>query len=120
MKIKVSEMTTFQLDWAVAKCENQPKTTLDPFTWKYIAYPTGCYAYSRNWEVGGPIIERERIRLDCPWGNIWKAQHEFTAKKDGCTGWVSGPTPLIAAMRCYVASKLGEEVEVPDELGVSE
>jgi hypothetical protein len=27
-----------------------------------------------------------------------------------------GPTPLIAAMRCYVASKLGDEVEVPDEL----
>ena len=25
-------------------------------------------------------------------------------------------TPLIAAMRCYVASKLGEEVDVPDEL----
>ena len=24
--------------------------------------------------------------------------------------------PLIAAMRCYVASKLGDEVEVPDEL----
>ena len=27
-----------------------------------------------------------------------------------------GPTPLIAAMRSYVASKLGETVEVPDEL----
>lgn len=27
-----------------------------------------------------------------------------------------GPTPLIAAMRCYVASKLGDEVEVPEEL----
>jgi len=27
-----------------------------------------------------------------------------------------GPTPLIAAMRCYVASKLGEEVEAPEEL----
>lgn len=27
-----------------------------------------------------------------------------------------GPTPLIAAMRCFVASKLGDEVEVPDEL----
>jgi hypothetical protein len=27
-----------------------------------------------------------------------------------------GPTPLIAAMRCYVASKLGDEVEVPKEL----
>ena len=30
--------------------------------------------------------------------------------------WRNGPTPLIAAMRCYVISKLGEEVEVPDEL----
>ena len=29
---------------------------------------------------------------------------------------VSGPTPLIAAMRCYVVSKLGDEVEVPDSL----
>jgi hypothetical protein len=27
-----------------------------------------------------------------------------------------GPTPLIAAMRCYVASKLGDEVDIPEEL----
>jgi hypothetical protein len=27
-----------------------------------------------------------------------------------------GPTPLIAAMRCYVQSKLGDEVEAPEEL----
>jgi hypothetical protein len=27
-----------------------------------------------------------------------------------------GHTPLIAAMRCYVASKLGDEVEIPQEL----
>jgi hypothetical protein len=26
------------------------------------------------------------------------------------------PPSLIAAMRCFVASKLGDEVEVPDEL----
>jgi hypothetical protein len=26
------------------------------------------------------------------------------------------PTPLIAAMRCYVASKLGDTVEIPEEL----
>jgi hypothetical protein len=29
---------------------------------------------------------------------------------------LDGPTPLIAAMRCYVASKLGDEVELPEEL----
>ena len=25
-------------------------------------------------------------------------------------------TPLVAAMRCYVASKLGDEVDIPEEL----
>ncbi len=30
--------------------------------------------------------------------------------------WGMGPTPLIAAMRCYVASKLGDEVDIPEEL----
>jgi hypothetical protein len=28
----------------------------------------------------------------------------------------NGPTPLVAAMRCYVASKLGDTVEIPDDL----
>jgi hypothetical protein len=27
-----------------------------------------------------------------------------------------GPTPLIAAMRCYVASKLGDYIDIPEEL----
>lgn len=27
-----------------------------------------------------------------------------------------GPTPLIAICHCYVASKLGDEVDVPEEL----
>lgn len=31
-------------------------------------------------------------------------------------GIQKGPTPLIAAMRCYVASRLGDEVEIPEEL----
>jgi len=40
--------------------------------------------------------------LAAPWNNGTLGQY--------------GPTPLIAAMCCYVTSKLGEEVEVPDEL----
>ena len=32
------------------------------------------------------------------------------------TAALTGPTPLIAAMRCYVASKLGDEVNVPEDL----
>jgi len=45
----------------------------------------------------------------------------FTDERDKWTSiqWApkavfeSGPTPLIAAMRCYVASKFGDEVDVP-------
>jgi hypothetical protein len=67
------------------------------------------YAPSRKWSHGGPIIERERITIDAgQHGRLWvarKGAHETT-----------GPTPLVAAMRCYVASQLGDEVDLPEEL----
>jgi hypothetical protein len=68
--------------------------------------------YSTNWAQGGPIIERERISV---WarGNEWAAE-SFIPNAQGHEQ--TGPTPLIAAMRCYVASKLGDEIEIPEEL----
>lgn len=62
-----------------------------------------------NWSQGGPIIERKEIETR-------KANRkEWGAWKDG-VGCIHDPTPLIAAMRCYVASKLGDEVDIPKEL----
>lgn len=93
MKIKTSELTGDALDWAVAKCEGEP-----------------VYSFSTNWLFCGPIIERKKITVS-------------PCRMDGQTGWVActhtyiwGETPLIAAMRCYVASKFGNEVEIPDEI----
>lgn len=40
----------------------------------------------------------------------------WVKREDWPRHYFVGPTPLIAAMRCYVASKLGDEVEVPEEL----
>jgi len=57
---------------------------------------------STDWAVGGPIIERAGINL-LELGGAWVAR----ASTDGI--W-SGETPLIAAMRAYVASVLGDEV----------
>lgn len=67
--------------------------------------------HSTNWNQGGSIIERETIGLffDRACGNQWRANH-ITAP------YQLGPTPLVAAMRCYVASKLGDEVDIPEEL----
>jgi hypothetical protein len=119
MKIKTNELTGTALDWAVAKCESYPvsmsKTGYLIFCDPLIQCgPRGTqYSPSTNWAQGGPIIERERItsRVDTR-GGRW-----VSFLDGGKVTWrMVGPTPLIAAMRCYVASKLGDEVEVPDEL----
>lgn len=98
MKIKVSEATPIQLNWLVAKCEGVSWST-----WLLDGYAT-------DWAHGGPIIEREMIELvphtDALWDAMYRDQHIPN----------DGPTPLIAAMRCYVASKLGDECDIPDEL----
>lgn len=70
--------------------------------------------YSSDWAHGGPIIEREKISLK-PNDTIWVAYAK--GKLVDITYPTEGNTPLIAAMRCFVASKLGETAEVPEELG---
>ena len=107
--INVSEATNTQLDWLVAKCEG----LLPHDAWvKYGAVWWKDYVYSptTDWSQMGPIIERERTQTRPMRGTEWEAY----AGLYGGSG--SGPTPLIAAARCYVMSKLGETVEVPDEL----
>ena len=101
-KIRVSEATGPVLNWLVAKCAG----LLDQWG---VCAPVG-FRPSTDWAQGGPIIEREdlsvgRELLDGPCTAFGKC---------GVRG--EGPTPLIAAMRCYVASKLGDEVEIPEEL----
>ena len=107
--IRTSELTGAALDWAVAKCEGEVDDDIDDFCLS----EEGEFAYTTDWAQGGPIIERERIRIDCPWN---PGSFEATCKIDGVTAWVEGDTVLTAAMRCYVASKLGDKVEIPEEL----
>lgn len=104
--IKVSEATTLQLDWLVAKCEGW-KVSVDEFRKSQIA--NSKFAYSTVWAKAGPIIERERLMLRTYYTGDWEC-----AASPSC--WQCGPTPLVATMRCYVASKLGATVEVPEEL----
>ena len=107
--MKTSELTDLALDWAVDKCEGK--------TWwgvgSFIAYhEEGTGRYSTNWAQGGPIIEREKLDVGTYRGAWRAAQHVGSA----APMYGYGPTPLIAAMRCYVASKMGDTVELPEEL----
>ena len=113
--MKTSELQGAALDWAVATCEEE----LDEQDY-YIHESTGAfmlergevswvYSPSTNWSQGGPIIEREKITVGPnPFGI------EFIANVRDIDMY--GPTLLIAAMRCYVTSKLGDEVEIPEAM----
>ena len=124
MKMKTSKLTHDALVAAVAMCEgytdlhkiegrmpHEPQFAMMP--------PHRDYGVMELWEIGsdcdwgwfGPIIEREGVCLWCGDG-AWEAT--IHGEDEPVTQW--GNTPLIAAMRCYVASKLGDEVEIPDEL----
>lgn len=127
--IKTSELSGAALDWAVAVAIAEPRKqpvfrAQDRKVYQSPYHMETGYNFSpsTNWAQGGPIIERENICVNrrhqcdpayCPIIDplvCWVAS-------DTAGGYLSyGPNPLIAAMRCYVASKLGEVVSVPAEL----
>lgn len=129
--IKAAEATNIQLDWLVAKCEGATDLRHDTVACWWFTLNGQDRVLSSGWSMaqnwypstgwaqGGPIIEAMRER-----GVVW-----LEAKDHGCqcsllprdsgrgkNFHAVGLTPLIAAMRCFVASKLGNEVEIPEEL----
>ena len=101
MKVKTSELTGHALDWAVARATGE----FEGDTFMY---------FSDEWEAGGPIIEREGISIVLDWDVVGEFSWGATRIEQSVVSQAEGTTPLIAAMRCYVASKLGDEVDVPD------
>ena len=97
--VKVVEATERQLDWLVARIEGDelPKSGGKGLE------------YSTDWACGGPILEREGI-------SIYRMTSDWSAAYNPSGATQDGPTPLIAAMRCYVSNRLGNEVEVSEEL----
>lgn len=107
--MNTSELAGAALDWAVAKCEGHTINLLDVKGQRFMR----LHKYSTDWAQGGPIIEREGFDIE------WVGAERCRATYD----WLDepfyegfGPTPLIAAMRCYVASQLGDNIDVPKEL----
>lgn len=124
MKVKTNELIGAALDWAVAKCMNLQ--SMHHYTFQkghhvvphpyYEGYDFGFFP-STDWAQGGPIIDRIQGLEQKQWlesSSETKCEvhiHNY----DG--DWIAfGPTLLITSMRCYVASKLGDKVEIPKEL----
>ena len=115
MKVKTTELTRAALNWAVAKCiyELDDVVICDGRVFAYDDATNG-FNPSTDWEQGGPIIEREKLCITASVEGDWTA---FCVSDEMDMQWICrGPTPLVAAMRCYVASKMGDEIELPEEL----
>ena len=117
MKVKTNILNGVALDWAVACVEE-----LSPFDHRKIS--DDCiitldngdiekFTPSTDWAQAGPIIERELLTLDynplTPHGRPWIATTRGGAEEYGAT-------PLIAAMRAYVSSTFGDDVDIPEDL----
>ena len=123
MKIDTSELISLALDWAVAKASHNlyPVGDVRLLDGKLFTIEPGdsdrsdawrTSSPSTDWSQGGPIIEREQVELRYS-EDKWYAQPK---DMDSICQRKSGLSPLVAAMRCYVASKLGYTVEIPNEL----
>ncbi len=122
--MKTSELTGAQLDWAVAKSKGVAveirRHSSHPML---LIFERGDeYGPSYNWSQGGPIIDRKGITVG-PYHdkgervpNSWQAYAGWDHEEMESKFEQDGPTALIAAMRCLVASELGDEVEIPKEL----
>ena len=131
MKIKTIYLTGLALDWAVASARgflqpmhNEPRPRVvvqsdEHQTWvlfnprDYGHYGHESFDPSTNWGLAGTIIEEEEISINNQDGE-WVA--DICPDGGGDHIEFCGPTPLVAAMRCYVFSKLGWKVDVPNEL----
>ena len=115
MKIKTSELQGAALDWAVADAEYTTNPPTKGWVMEYHKTGQQTWDYSTAWDWGGPIIEREGIELNQP--RTWLRDKWGATRVEGpAVSEEYGPTPLIAAMRCFVASRLGDAVEVPEAL----
>jgi hypothetical protein len=119
VKTKTAELTGTALDWAVLSITSGRVGYQLSHDYLKANRP------STDWSQGGPIIERELLMVepvflsaDVNWPEgkwVWRSFVLGPNNLDD-NHEQSGPTPLVAAMRCFTASVYGDEVDVPEEL----
>ena len=115
---KTNQLVGAELDYAVSMCE---KTGIGALKGDilYLRIKQGVRPtpYSQDWSHCGSIIEREKISIT-PENNSWVATLRTYGFNNSILNWSVGygDTSLIAAMRCYVTHRLGNEVPIPEGL----
>lgn len=109
MKILTKDLIGPPLDWATCHALGNPNGFCGQMLQRPISY---VFRPSTSGSEVIDIMEQEKIGVGHSWDEpLWLASaHDMNAPV------YTGPTLRVAVCRCFVASKLGDEVEVPDEL----
>lgn len=102
VEMKTSELIGKPLDWAVAQYVDK-HVTIQDIHWRN-------YCPSADWAVGGPLVESFKIEV------FIRDEEWFAYSSNSTTEDFKGPTPLVSAMRCLVASRYGDTISIPKEL----
>lgn len=97
----VAHLIGKQLNWAVTMLDGKYSHER---AWDRVR--THKLSPSTNWSQGGPIMQRLGIGISEP-------RDDGTVEAHRDFAHATGPTPLIAAMRCAVMSEFGETMDVP-------
>ena len=125
MKIKTAEATKLQLDWGVAKAlELKPSIGRNSLS-AFVQYKKAGCDFFRAVKHTDPdlcmwLIEQHGIastRKTFSLGCFWECK-VLDAGSESHYIVSHGKTLPEAVARCVVAMRLGDEFEVPDELGV--
>lgn len=117
-EVNVEDLTGKQLDWAVGQALNGNKLFFKAFGAEMLgrtitsAAASGRLSPSKKWEQCGPIIEHFNIEFytSCGFEACINDIESMTATT------LYGESHLEAACRAVVAFKLGDVVQIPDEL----
>ncbi len=125
MQVNVNEVSGQILDYLAAKCLGYTLTSdgisnlLERGRELLILGPNSSslsFSPSTNPAHAWPIIELDRIWIKFPFmveGDVEAIHGHFGFPK---IINAFGPTALIATMRCFVKSKFGNTVEIPDDV----
>lgn len=116
MKATTATLSGKALNWAVEDLEIEGMRERGDHVkdWWVAAKHQEPSDYGTSDLFTGPIIDREEIATHYDYDDkCWKARR--------ITNWAgsaeaSGPTRIIAALRCYVLGERDAEIDIPDQL----
>lgn len=117
MKVKTAELSGVQLDYAVAKAKGLRLSILAGEAVNVTENGDVFHhvRFTQFWSLCGTLVEDNKLHISHnPSGR--RPDEPWFCCDSSETFWSTGESAMLAICRAVVASKLGDTVDIPDEL----